>query len=88
MKTIDRERGANVRANLARWKRKLLAALGVWLLLTALVLGSVVAYAKTKHLSARRANALASSCGTAMGLVLVAGTLVTLVLADRRAPPA
>ncbi len=87
MKTIDRERGANVRANLARWKRKLLMLLGVWLLLTVLVLGALVAHATSNHLSARRANALASSGGTAMAMVLIAGVLVTLVVADRRTPP-
>jgi len=84
----NKERGARVRATLVAWKRNLRIAFGVWVLLTALVLGSAVAYAQSKHLSARRANALASSCGMVMGLVLVAGTLAVLVLADRRAPPA
>ena len=88
MQIANKERGARVRATLVAWKRKLGIAFGIWVLLTALVLGSVVAYAQSKHLSARRANALASSCGTFMGLVLIAGTLVVLVLADRRAPPA
>jgi hypothetical protein len=84
MKLTDPDRGANVRGNLVRWKKPLLWTIAGWLLLTILVLAAAVIYADKENLSPRRAQKLAASCGFIMGGVFFAGTMVVLLLADRK----
>lgn len=84
MKLADKERGANVRRNLRRWWKPLLAMMAGWLLVTLAVCAGAIFYAQAQHFGPSRTRALAESCGAIMVLILVVAWLTVLVMADRK----
>ncbi len=84
MKPIDRQRGANVRQNLRRWKKALLAMMAGWGLISIATCAGAIAYAHAHHLSQRRTQALAQACGIILSGLLIAAWLTVLVMADRK----
>jgi hypothetical protein len=84
MELTHRERGANVRRNLRRWRKPLLWMMAGWILLTLTVCTGAITYAHARHFTERRIQMLAESCGVILCFVLVASWLTVFILADRR----
>lgn len=84
MKLTDKDRGANVRRNLSRWRKPLLWMLGGWFLLSITVAVGAIAYAQANHLSQRRIALLGEGCGAVLIGILAVGMLAVLVMADRK----
>ena len=84
LNTSDKARGANVRRNLRRWRKRLLPMMAGWLLLTVAVSIGATTYAHAHDFSQRRTQALGEACGVCLIIVLAAAWLSALVAADRR----
>lgn len=86
MPLTQKERGTNVRRNLIRWRKRLLALMAGWILLTLAVCVGAVTYAHTNHWSPRRVQMLAEGCGLVLVFILAILWLAILVMADRTRP--
>jgi hypothetical protein len=84
MKLTDKDRGANVRRNLRRWRKPLLVMMAGWILPTLAVCTGAITDAHAHHFTQRRLQMLAESCGAIMCVVLVVAWLTVLVIADRK----
>lgn len=84
MRLTNQERGANVRRNLRRWRKPLVAMMGAWALLTVAVIIGAVFYAHANGFSPRRVKSLAEGCGGILGFILIVAWLIVLVKADRK----
>ena len=84
MSVIHRDRGANIRRNLRRWRKPLVAITVGWMLLTLAVCTVAIIYAHAHQFGERRIQTLGANCGTVLGVLLAVVWLTILVLADRR----
>jgi hypothetical protein len=83
-KAAAQDRGANIRRNLRRWWKILLALNLGWLLLTIAVCIGFISYAHANHFSQQRIQALGQTCGTAMAMLFGVLWLTTLVIANQK----
>ena len=84
MKVTNKERGANVRRNLRRWRKPLIVMNLAWLMLLIAVCVVGIVYAYRNHLSNQRVQMLGSSCGMILIVILGVAWLIVLLAADRK----
>ncbi|MHB8865552.1 MAG: hypothetical protein ACYC6N_24510 [Pirellulaceae bacterium] len=83
-RTASSDRGANIRRNLRRWWKPLLALNVGWFVLTLVVGIGAISYAHAHHFGEKRVQMLGQGCGTAMAISLGVLWLTVLLVADRR----
>ena len=84
MRDLDKDRGANVRRNLRRWRKPLIAMNATWLAVTLATGAGAIVYAHEHHFSGRQVKMLGQSCGVILIGSLIAAWLTALLIADRK----